>query len=118
VGCNNIDTEWDDDYPGLVETLAREAEWKRQEAHDDAAAASWEVNPPDGWGNTPPASPIWPGASIDEYCSTWPSPSAVVPTGTDSWPNLSASIEGGIKVTIEMVIDIRESQEGHTACRF
>jgi hypothetical protein len=44
---------WDDDCPGLVEMLAREAEWKAREAHNDAEAASWEVEAPDGWGNTP-----------------------------------------------------------------
>jgi hypothetical protein len=35
-----------------VETLAREAEWKWREAHNDAVVASWEVEAPDSWGNT------------------------------------------------------------------
>jgi hypothetical protein len=28
IVANDIDTEWDDGCPGLVETLAREAEWE------------------------------------------------------------------------------------------
>jgi hypothetical protein len=55
---------WDDDCSGLVETLVREAEWKDREAHNDAEAACWESEAPDGWGNTPPVSPVyegWPG---------------------------------------------------------
>jgi hypothetical protein len=39
---------WDNDCPGLVETLAKEAEWKRREAHNDAASISWEVEALDG----------------------------------------------------------------------
>jgi hypothetical protein len=120
IMANNIDIEWDDGCPGLMEMLAREAEWKDREVHNDAAA-HWEVDPPDGWGNTPPVSPVhegWPGALIDKHCGIWPSPSAVVPTGADGWPDLLTSIEGGIEVTVEVVTDIEESQEEHPACRF
>jgi hypothetical protein len=28
IMADDIDTEWDDSCPGLIETLAREAEWK------------------------------------------------------------------------------------------
>jgi hypothetical protein len=83
--------------------------------------AHWEIDPPDGWGNTPPASSIeegWPGVLVDEHCETWPSLSNVVLTGADGWPDLSTSIEGGIKVTIEVVTDLGDSQEEHAACRF
>jgi hypothetical protein len=52
---------WDDDCAGLVETLAREAEWKDREAHNNTEAARWESEAPDGWGNTPPVSPICEG---------------------------------------------------------
>jgi hypothetical protein len=39
---------WDDDCSGLVEMLVREAEWKDREAHNDAEAAHWESEAPDG----------------------------------------------------------------------
>jgi hypothetical protein len=38
---DDFDTEWDDGCPGLVETLAREVEWKDQEASNDAV--QWGV---------------------------------------------------------------------------
>jgi hypothetical protein len=37
IMADDINTEWDNDCPGLVETLAREVE-----------VAHWEVDPPDG----------------------------------------------------------------------
>jgi hypothetical protein len=86
-----------------VGALAREAEWEEQEAHNDVEVTHWVVDPPDGWGNTRPTSPIhegWPGALVDKHVGIWPSPSKVVPTRVDSWP------------------DVGNSQEGHTACRF
>jgi hypothetical protein len=61
-------------------------------------AARWAVDPPDGWGNTPPVSPVgegWLGALVDEHSGTWPSPSKVVPTCADGWPDLLTSVEGG-----------------------
>jgi hypothetical protein len=112
--ANDIDTEWDDGCPGLVETLAREVAWEVREAQNDAEAARWAVDPPDGWGNTPPASPIcegWPGALVDKHGGVWPSPSEVVLTRADGWPNLSTSVEGGIEVTIKVVTDVGDSQE-------
>jgi hypothetical protein len=121
IVANDLDTEWDNGCPVLVETLAREAEWEEWEAHNDAEAACWAVDPPNGWGNTPPASPVgegWPCDLVDECSGTWPSPSEVVPTHVDGWPDLLTSIEGGIEVTIEVVTDVGDSQEPHTACRF
>jgi hypothetical protein len=59
---------WDDDCLGLVETLVRETEWKRREESNDAEMAHWAVEAPNGWGNTPPTSPIqegWPGVPAD-----------------------------------------------------
>jgi hypothetical protein len=41
--------------------LAREAEWKHREVHNDAEAAHWAVEAPDGWGHTPPTSPVQEG---------------------------------------------------------
>jgi hypothetical protein len=121
IVANGINTEWDDGCLGLVETLAREAEWEEREAHNDAEVAHWAVYPPDGWGNAPPVSPIlqgWPGVVVDEHNGNWPSPSEVVPTCMDSWPDLSTSVEGRIEVTIEVVTDTEDSQEKHIACRF
>jgi hypothetical protein len=103
----------------LVETLAREAGWKEQEAHNDAEAACWEVDPPNGWGNTPPTSPIpkgWPSAQIDERCGTWPSPSEVVPIRADGWPDLSVGGASRIQVTIEVKSSVGDL-EGHSTCR-
>jgi hypothetical protein len=119
--ANDMDTEWDDGCPGLVETLAREAEWGVREVANDAEVALWAVDPPDGWGSTPPASPIregWPGVLVDKRSGTWPSLSEVVLTRADGWPDLSVSVEGRIEVTIEVVTDVENSQERHTACRF
>jgi hypothetical protein len=43
---DDFDTEWDDSCPGLLETLAREAEWKAQEASNNAV--QWGVQEMDG----------------------------------------------------------------------
>jgi hypothetical protein len=121
IVVNSSDIEWDDGCPGLVETLAREAEWEEREAHNDVEAACWAIDPPDGWGNTPPASPVpegWPGVVVDEHNGNWPSLSEVVPLCVDSWPNLSTSVEGGIEVTIEVVTNAGDPQEKHTAVMF
>jgi hypothetical protein len=32
---DDFSTEWDDNCPGLVETIAQEAEWKAQEVSND-----------------------------------------------------------------------------------
>jgi hypothetical protein len=114
-----FDTEGDNGCPGLVETLAREAEWKAQEVSNDAV--QWGVSGADGWEVTPPVSPVeeaWPGVIIDEHCGIWPSSSEIVPTCTDGWPNLSANVEGGIEVTVKVVTNIGELQGEHSACRF
>jgi hypothetical protein len=39
---DNFDTEWDDSCSGLVETLAREAEWKAREVNNDVV--QWGVS--------------------------------------------------------------------------
>jgi hypothetical protein len=54
---DNFNTEWDDSCMGLVETLAREAEWKAWEASNNNVV-QWGVYMTDGWEVTPPASPI------------------------------------------------------------
>jgi hypothetical protein len=69
--------EWDDACSGLDKTLAREAQWKAQEASKDEE--QWgETDASGGWEVTPPASPIcvdsvWPGlvAQVNKHCGTW-----------------------------------------------
>jgi hypothetical protein len=117
--ADDFDTEWDDGCPGLVEILARETEWKAQESSNDVV--QWGVSGVDGWEVTSSASPVeeaWPGIVVDERCGTWPSSSEIVLTHADGWPILSANIEGGIEVTIEVCTDIGEFQGEHSACRF
>jgi hypothetical protein len=63
-----------------VSTLAREAEWREKEVHNDTEAAQWAVEAPDGWGNTCLSSPIredWPGVRVED--GTWLLPTDVVP---------------------------------------
>jgi hypothetical protein len=101
-----------------VTTLAREVEWKDQEAQNEAV--QWGGSNRDGWEVTPPASPVaesWPGAVADEHSGNWPSLSEVVPTCADGWPDLSTNVDGGVEVTIEVVTDAREVQGEHSACR-
>jgi hypothetical protein len=65
--------------------LAREAEWKEKEVHNDAEAAQWAVEAPNGWGNTSLSSPVceaWPGTGVMED-GTWPLPTDVVPLCPD-----------------------------------
>jgi hypothetical protein len=67
----------------------REAEWKERQDHNDAEAVRWEVEAPDGWGNTYPSSPVhedWPGVRLED--GTWPLPTDVVPLRPDGWPDL------------------------------
>jgi hypothetical protein len=96
-------------------TKAREAEWQERQDHNDAEAARWEVEVPDGWGNTRPSSPVhedWPGVRVED--STWPLPMDVVPLRPDSWPDLS--VRDGVSVTVEVRTTL-EGLEGHSACR-
>jgi hypothetical protein len=75
----------------------REAEWKRREGHNDAEVARWAIEAPDGWGNTPPTSPVqegWPGVPVDTNRETWPLLSDVVPVRSDGWPDLSPPVSG------------------------
>jgi hypothetical protein len=64
VGADELLTGWDDDCPGLVATKAREVVWWERQDHNDAEAAQWAVEAPDGWGGEEVARPIeegWPG---------------------------------------------------------
>jgi hypothetical protein len=82
---------------GSVKTLAREAKWKDRKAYNDAEAARRESEAPDGWGNTPPTSPIhegWPGVPADANSGTWPLLSDIVPLHPNGWPDLSHSVQG------------------------
>jgi hypothetical protein len=102
-------SSWDDDFPGLKATLEGEAEWKHQDDHNEAVAASWAVEAPDGWGNTQPMSPVeeegvWPGTQPKDQC--YPR----VSVGPDAWPSLDA-----VQVTMTITEKV---EEGHTACRF
>jgi hypothetical protein len=93
--------------------LAREEEWKRQEELNDIEAANWAVEARDGWGNTPPTSPVqegWPGVPAD---ATWPSLSDAVRPG--GWPDLSLPSPGGVLVTTTTTIG--EGEE-HSAVMF
>jgi hypothetical protein len=85
-GCWWALSGWDDDCPGLVSTLMREAEWRENEAHNNREAAQWAVEATDGWGNTCPPSPIyegWPCVRVED--GTWPLPTDVVPLRPDHW---------------------------------
>jgi hypothetical protein len=118
LAADDFDTEWDDSCPGLIETLAREAEWKAQEASNDTV--QWGVLMTDSWEVTPPASPIeeaWPGAVMDDCCGTWPSSAEVVQAHVNVWPGFSADFEGGIEVTAEVCSSVGELQGEHSACR-
>jgi hypothetical protein len=117
--CSYIILGWDDDCLGLVEMLKREAEWKERGAHNNAEVAYCKVEAPNGWGNTPPTSPVhegWPGVPIDANRGTWPLPSEIVPLCPDGWPNLSPPVQDGVRVTIEVKLSIEDSEE-HSACR-
>jgi hypothetical protein len=96
--------EWDDDCEGLVRTIAREKEWKRRQAINDAI----------DWGNKDgseaPLEEGWPGVPSD---AVWPPYDAGDLTRTHGWP----SIEGGVKVVVEVCSDASERQREHSACR-
>jgi hypothetical protein len=99
--------------------LVREVEWKPREAHNDEEAAQWQVEASDGWGNTPPSSPIpkgWPGVQVDEWSGVWPAPSDAVSLRVDGWPDLLVSGASGIQVTIEVKLSVGDL-ERHSACR-
>jgi hypothetical protein len=119
LDCSYVITGWGDDCLGLVEMLAKEAEWKDRKVHNNAEAARWELEAPDGWGNTPPTSPIhegWPGVPIDAGSGTWPLPSDIVLLHPDGWPNLSPPVQDGVRVTIEVESSVGDLEE-HSACR-
>jgi hypothetical protein len=101
---------WDDDCLGLVRTLAREAEWRAREAHNDAVAAHWEVDPSDGWGNTPPVSPVQQGLG------DWPSQEALVDVEVAAWPHFPPDTLA-IEVTVEIRSSIGDLVEEHPTCR-
>jgi hypothetical protein len=102
-----------------VETLAREAEWKWRDTHNDTEAARWAVEAPDGWGNTPPTSPIqegWPGVPADTNQKTWPLLSDAVLLRPDGWPDLLPLVQDRVRVTIKVVSSVRGIEE-HSAYR-
>jgi hypothetical protein len=94
--------------------LAREAEWKCREDHNDAEAASWAVEAPDGWGGVKIVSPIvkegWPGVRPEDHGY----PFEEGPLGPDGWPDLSLPSSGGVLVTTMTTV---KPGEGHSACR-
>jgi hypothetical protein len=65
AGTDELLTKWDDDCSGLVATKAREMEWQEKQDHNDAEAAKWAVEAPDGWGDVGIVSLVveegWPG---------------------------------------------------------
>jgi hypothetical protein len=94
--------------------LVREVEWKWREEHNDAEAAHWAIEAPDGWGNTPPTSPIqegWPGILVDTNCETWPLLSDIVPLHSDGWPDLSPPVQDGVRVTVEVVTSVGDFED-------
>jgi hypothetical protein len=123
---DSFDTEWDDGCPGLVATLAREAEWKAQEASNNAV--QWGVSAVmDGWEVTPPASPMdavdvvedaaWPGALADEHYGVWPSSAELAQAHCDAWPGFPSDI-GGIEVIMEVCSSVWEVAGEHSTYRF
>jgi hypothetical protein len=124
--ADSYGTEWDDGCLGLTETLNREAEWRAQEAANDAV--QWGVTDAvGGWEVTPPASPIgvvgivegvaWPDVSVDEHCGIWPSPSELVQAHCDAWLGF-LSDAGWIEVTVEEYTSMGEFEGEHSTCRF
>jgi hypothetical protein len=82
--ADDLDTEWDNSCPGLVKMIAQEAEWKAQEASNNAV--QWGFSAMEGWEVTLPVSPVeeaWPGAVVDECCGVWPSPAELVQAHSD-----------------------------------
>jgi hypothetical protein len=92
--------------------MAREAEWKTRKVQRDE-----EI----GWGEDHhPSSPLegWPGVSEDDDCrKEWAVSESRVTTSYHTinrgWP----SIEGGVKVSIEVRSDALNSEEKCSACR-
>jgi hypothetical protein len=70
---------------------------KWQGDHNEAAAAKWVVEAPDGCRDAPPTSPVdkgfWPGVQSEDH-----------------WPELD-----GIQVTMTVTEKV---EEGHSTCRF
>jgi hypothetical protein len=100
-------------------TKLREAKLQERQDHNDLAVAEWSVESLDGWGNTPPTSPVqegWLGVPADANQGTWPLLSDVVPLRPDGWPDLLPQVSDGVRVTIEVVSSIG-SIEGHSTCR-
>jgi hypothetical protein len=48
VGADELLTGGDDDCPGLVTTKAREVIWQERQDHNNAEAAKWAMEVPDG----------------------------------------------------------------------
>jgi hypothetical protein len=119
---DSFHAEWDDGCPGLIEMLAREAEWRAQEVSNDLV--QWGASDAmGGWDITPPTSlvgevnAVWPGALVDGHSGVWPSPSEVVQACCDAWTGfLLDAIE--IEVTVEEYSNMEEFNGKHSACRF
>jgi hypothetical protein len=107
-------TGWDDDCSGLVATKAREAEWQKRQDHNNAEAARWAVEVPDGWGGVEVVRPVieegWPGVRPEDHGY----PSEEGPLGPDGWLDLSLPSSGGVLVTMMTTV---EKGEGHSTCR-
>jgi hypothetical protein len=91
--------------------LAKEAEWKAREAHNDAQ--EWGVG-------TRPTTPLEEGWGVpvdDEHWVEWSTSDNKVlvsyPSLNRSWP----SVERGVEVTIEVRSDIVEPESGRSAYR-
>jgi hypothetical protein len=94
---------WDAHCPGLVEARAQEAEWKKKEQ-------SWATVPTDsdaGWDlqEDDPRRQAW-LLSNEKLFTTCHAMSR-------GWP----SVEGGVEVSVEVHLDLKDSEEEHPACR-
>jgi hypothetical protein len=71
MGADELLTGWDDDCPGLVATKVREAVWHERQDHNDAVAADWAVEAPDGWGGVEVVWDVveegWPGVRPEDH---------------------------------------------------
>jgi hypothetical protein len=96
--------EWDNDCEGLVQTIAREKEWEKCQAFNNAI--DWGKKD----GSEASLEEGWPGVPAD---AVWPSYDAGDSTRTHGWP----SVEGGVEVVVEVCSDASERQREHSACR-
>jgi hypothetical protein len=97
--------------PGLDTAQVRKAEWKVKEAQNDAQ----------GWGrDTHPSSPLEEGrgAPIDDKRQTeWSASDSKALISYPSHNHGWSSVEGGVKVAIEVCSDVVELGKEHSTCR-